>query len=181
MKKIDTAIDYKRLEIFSPAFRVSEMIPARYTCDGMNINPPIEIRNLPLEARSLTLIVEDPDAPKGTWVHWVVWNIPVRQHIKENSVPGIEGVNDFKLHHYGGPCPPSGTHRYYFKVYALDTMLDIPHTSNKEQLEKGMSEHILAFGELMGIYKRNIGEEYKPALLTKARKYTGDFFISDVF
>ena len=181
MKKIDVAVDYKKLEIFSSSFRSGELIPARYTCDGMNINPPIEIRNLPLQTRSLALIVEDPDAPKGTWIHWVVWNIPVRQHIKENCVPGIEGVNDFKQYHYGGPCPPAGTHRYYFKVYALDTMLDIPHTSTKELLEKEMSEHILAFGELMGLYKRKTSEDDKPSLLTKARRYAGDFFISDVF
>src|SRR5574342_1122707 len=148
MKKIEQAIDYKKLDIFSSAFRTGEMIPARYTCDGANINPPLEIRNMPVEARSIVLIVDDPDAPKGDWVHWLVWNIPVRQHIKQNCVPGIEGLNDFKQHHYGGPCPPSGIHRYFFKVYALDTMLDLAHTSTRDQVEKGMSEHIIAFGEV---------------------------------
>jgi Raf kinase inhibitor-like YbhB/YbcL family protein len=157
------------------------MIPLKYTCDGLNINPPLEIRNIPLEARSLALIVEDPDAPAGTWIHWVVWNIPIRQHIKENSVPGIEGINDFKQYYYGGPCPPSGTHRYYFKVYALDTMLDIPHHSTSTQLEKGMSEHIIAFGELMGMYKRNNIAGNKESILNKAGKKVEDFFISVVF
>jgi Raf kinase inhibitor-like YbhB/YbcL family protein len=155
MKHIEKAIDYKQLDISSTAFKIGEMIPARYTCDGANINPPLDIKDIPEEAKCLALIADDPDAPIGTWVHWVVWNIPVTHHIKEGKIHGTEGINDFQKHHYGGPCPPSGTHRYFFKVYALDALLDLPATAKKLQLEKAMSEHIIAFGELIGLYKRN--------------------------
>jgi Raf kinase inhibitor-like YbhB/YbcL family protein len=155
MKHIEKAIDYKQLDISSTAFKAGEMIPAKYTCDGANINPPLDIKNIPEEAKCLALIADDPDAPIGTWVHWVVWNIPVTRHIKEDKVHGVEGINDFQKHHYGGPCPPSGTHRYFFKVYALDALLDLPDSTKKFQLEKAMSEHLIAFGELIGLYKRN--------------------------
>ena len=156
------------------------MIPPRFTCDDLNINPPLEIRKLPLETRSLMLLVEDPDATGGTWLHWLVWNVPVRQHIKENSVPGIEGMNDFNLHHYGGPCPPSGTHRYFFKVFALDVMLDIPHNASKEMAEKAREGHVVAYGEIMGLYKRRTADD-KNLSPYKKRKATGSFFISEVF
>lgn len=155
MKHTDKAIDYKLLIISSSVFKEGEMIPPKYTCDGININPPIDIAGIPLEAKSLAIIVDDPDAPSGTWVHWVAWNIPVTHHLKEDHVPGTEGVNDFGNQHYGGPCPPSGTHRYFFKIYALDTILDLSVKSRKVQLEKAMSEHIIGFGELTGLYKRN--------------------------
>ena len=155
MKHIEKAIDYKQLNISSIAFKADEMIPSKYTCDGVNINPPLDIKHIPEKAKCLALIVDDPDAPIGTWVHWVVWNIPVTHHIKENEVHGIEGINDFQQYHYGGPCPPSGTHRYFFKIYALDALLDLPANTKKVQLEKAMSEHIIAFGELIGLYIRN--------------------------
>jgi Raf kinase inhibitor-like YbhB/YbcL family protein len=148
------AVDYIQLKVSSTAFGDGEMIPSRYTCDGSNINPPLDIEHIPEEASCLVLIVDDPDAPGGTWVHWIVWNIPLTHHIRENEVHGQEGMNDFKQHRYGGPCPPSGTHRYFFKVYALDSLLDLPADTDKLQLEKTMSEHILAFGELTGLYKR---------------------------
>jgi Raf kinase inhibitor-like YbhB/YbcL family protein len=154
MKHIEKAVDYKRMDISSTAFKANEMIPAKYTCDGENINPPLTIQQIPEEAKCLAIIVDDPDAPIGTWVHWVVWNIPVTHHIKENEVHGTEGINDFQQHHYGGPCPPSGTHRYFFKVYALDALLNLPEKTKKLQLEKAMSEHIIGFGELIGLYKR---------------------------
>lgn len=154
MKQIDKAVDYKLLIISSSFFKEGEMIPAKYTCDGENINPPLDITGIPEEAKSLAIIMDDPDAPSGTWVHWVVWNIPVTHHLKEDHVPGSEGINDFGNHHYGGPCPPSGTHRYSFKIYALDAILDLPVKIRKEQLEKAMSEHIIGFGELTGLYKR---------------------------
>jgi Raf kinase inhibitor-like YbhB/YbcL family protein len=153
------AVDYKQLKVSSTAFKSEDMIPSKYTCDGSNINPPLDIENIPEEAKCLSLIVDDPDAPAGIWVHWVVWNIPVTHHIKENKVHGAEGINDFQQHHYGGPCPPSGTHRYFFKVYALDALLDLPSKTNKLQLEKTMSEHIIAFGELVGLYKRKSEEK----------------------
>jgi Raf kinase inhibitor-like YbhB/YbcL family protein len=98
--------------------------------------------------------VDDPDAPSGTWVHWVVWNIPVTNLIIEQSVPGNEGMNDFGKRHYQGPCPPSGIHRYFFKVYALDDELQLTSGSTKENLEQVMKNHVLAMGELMGIYKK---------------------------
>ena len=130
------AVDYKLLIVTSPVFKENEMIPVKYTCDGINVSPPLNIEHIPEEAKCLALIVDDPDAPIGTWVHWVIWNIPVTHHIKENEVHGTEGINDFQQHHYGGPCPPSGTHRYFFKVYALDALLDLPANTKKLQLEK---------------------------------------------
>jgi Raf kinase inhibitor-like YbhB/YbcL family protein len=147
----------KQLTITSPAFAEGGAIPLRYTCDGKDINPPLAFGVAPDGARSLALIVDDPDAPVGTWVHWVMWNIPhdVREII-ENSFPegAKQGLNDWKRNSYGGPCPPSGTHRYYFKIYALDKTLDIPPTADKAALEKAMSGHILAQGQLMGTYRR---------------------------
>jgi len=129
-------------------------IPSTYTCEGNDINPPLDIGGIPDKAHSLVLIVDDPDAPGKTWVHWLVWNIPITHHIKENSVPGEQGWNDFKRIAWGGPCPPSGTHRYFFKVYALDTLLELSSKTTKKELEQAMGEHILAFGELVGVYKR---------------------------
>lgn len=155
MKRVEKAVDYALLDVSSPAFKDGEKIPLQYSCDGENINPPLDIENIPEQAKCLALIVDDPDAPRGTWVHWVVWNIPVTHHITEDKVHGIEGLNDFKQQNYGGPCPPSGTHRYFFKVYALDALLDLPETTTKQELEKAMSEHIIAFGELVGLYSRN--------------------------
>ena len=147
-------IKYAALAVTSAAFKANDFIPSLYTCDGKNINPPLRIDHIPDEAKSLALIVDDPDAPGGLWVHWVVWNIPVTHEIPENKIPGIEGLNDFKRHHYGGPCPPSGTHHYFFKIYALDTVLDIPEKTNKTDLEKAMQPHIVGFGEIIGLYKR---------------------------
>jgi Raf kinase inhibitor-like YbhB/YbcL family protein len=154
MKHIEKAIDYKQIKVSSTAFKPDELIPAKYTCDGEDISPPLDIKDIPEEAKCLALIVDDPDAPISTWVHWVVWNIPVTHHIKENDVHGVEGMNDFIQHRYGGPCPPSGTHRYFFKIYALDALLDLPRNTKKIQLEKAMSEHIIGFGELIGLYER---------------------------
>jgi len=153
-KEATRAVDFKQLKVSSPAFQNKGMIPLKYSCDGINISPPLDIEHIPKEAKCLALIVDDPDAPVGTWVHWVVWNIPITHHIKENEVHGTEGINDFQQHHYGGPCPPSGTHRYFFKIYALDALLDLPANTRKLQLEKAMSEHIIAFGQLVGLYKR---------------------------
>ncbi|MGB3079439.1 MAG: YbhB/YbcL family Raf kinase inhibitor-like protein [Saprospiraceae bacterium] len=149
------AVHFKALKISSTAFQNNEPIPQEYTCDGKDINPPLDIDDIPMEAKSLALIMDDPDAPGGTWVHWVVWNIPITHHIRENEKPGEEGLNNSDDHQYGGPCPPSGIHRYFFKVYALDTLLDLPADTRKEQLEKKMSKHIVAFGELVGLYSRD--------------------------
>jgi len=145
------------LQITSPAFQNNDFIPRQYTCDGEDISPPLVIENVPKETQSIALICDDPDASIGTWVHWVVWNIdPTTKEIAENAVPqgAVEGMNDFRRHSYGGPCPPSGTHRYFFKIYALDTMLDISPNSQKSALEKAMKGHVLAEGQLIGLYKR---------------------------
>jgi hypothetical protein len=144
----------KELKITSPAFRHNDVIPAKCTGDGKDINPALQIEGIPEGTQSLALVVDDPDAPMGTWDHWVVWNIPPSNLIKENSVPGTEGLNSFRRHRYGGPCPPSGTHRYFFKVYALDTKLTLNPNSNKKDLEKAMQGHVLAKGEIIGKYAR---------------------------
>ncbi len=154
IREATTAVDYKLLKVSSTSFQHEGPIPLKYTCDGKNINPSLHIEDIPEEAKCLVLIVDDPDAPVGTWVHWLVWNIPVTHHIKENEVHGIQGLNHFQQPHYGGPCPPSGTHRYFFKVYALNALLDLPSNTRKFQLEKTMSEYIIAFGEIIGLYKR---------------------------
>ncbi|MBE0427022.1 MAG: YbhB/YbcL family Raf kinase inhibitor-like protein [Nitrospirae bacterium] len=145
------------LQLTSPAFKHKEYIPRKYTCDGADINPPLQINNIPANTKSMVLIVDDPDAPARTWVHWVVWNIDYYvSEIKENSVPkGAEqGINDFRKHEYGGPCPPSGTHRYFFKLYALDTLLNLESKAGKSNLEKAMKGHIIEKAEIIGLYKR---------------------------
>ncbi len=145
------------LKIASPAFVHNGYIPARYTCDGNDINPPLEISGVPAEARSLALIVDDPDAPIGMWVHWVAWNIdPATREIAEDAVPrnAVQGKNDSKRNSYGGPCPPSGVHRYFFKLYALDSKLNLGAGTTKKELEKVMQGHILANSEMIGLYKR---------------------------
>jgi len=134
-----------RLHLTSQAFSNNGMIPSEYTCDGADGNPPLTIRDIPAKSRSFALIVDDPDAPKGTWVHWVVWNIgPDTTDIPANSVPGgaLQGTNDFGKRSYGGPCPPSGTHRYFFKLYALDISLALKIGATKVQLEEAMKGHI---------------------------------------
>jgi hypothetical protein len=123
----------------------------------MDVNPPLMVENIPPKAKSLALIVDDPDAPRGTWVHWVVWNAdPGTREIKEQSIPtgAIQGMNDFGNRGYGGPCPPSGTHRYFFKLYALDTALTLGPNATKAALEAAMKGHILAEAELIGLYER---------------------------
>ena len=142
------------LIITSPVFDRKGFIPPKYSCDGDDVNPPLTIEGVPEETKSLVLIVDDPDAPMGTWDHWIVWNIPPVEKIEENSVPGVEGLNDFKKHSYGGPCPPSGIHRYFFKVYALDTKLDLNLNSRKKNVERAMEDHIIAKGEIVGVYSR---------------------------
>ena len=145
------------MRLTSPAFKNNQLIPKKYTCDGENINPPLQISGIPAGTKSLVLIVDDPDAPMGTWVHWVVWNIsPDTTLIEENSVPqgSIQGVNDFGKNTYGGPCPPRGTHRYYFKLYALNTKLPLNPSATKKDVEKAMEGAILEKAELVGLYKR---------------------------
>jgi len=145
------------LTITSPAFVQGEAIPARHTCDGNDTSPALVIARVPPAARTLALIMDDPDAPAGTWVHWVVWNIPAHtREIPESSLPpqAVQGKNSWPRTGYGGPCPPSGTHRYFFKVYALDTTLNLGPSTTKAVLERAMEGHVLARGELMGTYRR---------------------------
>lgn len=138
------------------------MIPAKYTCDGDDVSPPLEWTGIPQGTKSLALICDDPDAPVGTWVHWVIWNIPATLNGLAEDVPpdpqlpdgSRQGISDFRRPGYGGPCPPSGVHRYYFKVYALDAMLELPSGTRKADLLKAMNGHILAEGQLMGKYRR---------------------------
>jgi len=145
------------LTLSSPAFKQNAAIPPKYTCDGADINPSLTVGNVPAGAKSLALIVDDPDAPSGTWVHWVVWNIAVdTKEIREHELPAgaLEGMNDFRKRSYGGPCPPSGTHRYFFKLYALDTTLNLRAGATKADLEHAMRGHITAQTELIGRYQR---------------------------
>jgi Raf kinase inhibitor-like YbhB/YbcL family protein len=144
------------LKIWSPAFAENAKIPAPYTCDGQDKSPPLNVEEVPPNARSLALIVDDPDAPGGTWVHWVVWNIDGgTREIAAGAVPkgAKSGINDFRKNGYGGPCPPSGTHRYIFKLYALDTLLDLPGKAVKGDLEKAMKGHIVGRAETIGRYR----------------------------
>lgn len=150
------------MELRSTAFAQGAMIPPTYTCDGEDISPPLEWTGLPEGTGSMALIADDPDAPAGTWVHWVYYDIPPRtqalaeniEHTDNPSVGGTQGKNDFRKIGYGGPCPPSGTHRYFFKLYALDTELNLSPGRTKKELLGAMEGHILGQAELMGKYKR---------------------------
>ena len=159
-----TVTGSKKMEIKveSTAFIEGDMIPSKYTCDGLNVSPPLTWSDPPESTKSIVLISDDPDAPMGTWVHWVVYNIPPQvKEFSENVPPtkilengAIQGTTDFGRIGYGGPCPPSGTHRYFFKVYALDTMLNLDPGATKKQVVNAMESHVLAEGQLMGRYKR---------------------------
>ncbi len=151
------AADMSTLTLSSPAFKQNTAIPAKFTCDGADVNPSLVVGNVPAGTGSLALIVDDPDAPAGTWVHWMVWNIAAdTKEIKEHTVPAgaSQGTNDFRKRDYGGPCPPSGTHRYFFKLYALDAMLSLNAGATKTDLERAMKGHIIARTELIGLYQR---------------------------
>ena len=145
-----------KMKITSSAFQESANIPRQFTCDGSDTSPPLQIADIPSGAKSLALIVDDPDAPNGLFTHWMVWNIPPQAGaIAEGSTPkGVQGTNDFGKSGYGGPCPPSGAHRYYFKVFALDRELDLPFGAKRGQVDAAMKGHIVAQGELMGRYSR---------------------------
>lgn len=150
------------IKINSPAFEDGGMIPSRFTCDGLDVSPALEWESVPETAKTLAIICDDPDAPMGTWVHWVIFNIPADLDGLEEDVPAdevlsnraIQGKNDFRRIGYGGPCPPGGTHRYFFKIYALDTELDLSPGATKSQVLEAMEGHILAQGKLMGRYSR---------------------------
>lgn len=143
--------------VASPVFRDNGAIPKEFTCQGDDINPPLTIENVPPGAKSLALVVEDPDAPAGVWSHWVMWNISAgARGIGENSVPAgaMQGKNDWGTRNYRGPCPPNGTHRYFFTVYALDSRIDLPGASGRNELEKAMKGHLLGRAALVGFYRK---------------------------
>lgn len=142
------------MKLISPAFSNNSFIPKEYTGLGADVNPPLVIENIPVGAKSLALIVDDPDAPAGTWVHWVVFDIPVVSKIDKDSIPGKFGMTDSGRPQYHGPNPPSGTHRYFFKIYALDKILGLKEGINKQTLEKAMQGHILDKAELIGLFKK---------------------------
>lgn len=145
------------MKISSPVFSHNQKIPSKFTCDGENVNPPLVFQDIQNETKSLVLIVDDPDAPSKTWVHWVVFNInPKVKEVAENSIPklGVQGLTDFGKPGYGGPCPPSGTHRYFFKLYALDTSLNLSGAVSKNEIEKAIEGHVLDKAELIGLYSR---------------------------
>jgi Raf kinase inhibitor-like YbhB/YbcL family protein len=147
------------MKITSAAFEHNQQIPARFTCQGEDVNPPLEFHDIPEGTKSLVLIVDDPDAPGKTWVHWILYNMsPNIAFIKENSTPGnvSVGMNDFGRNDYGGPCPPSGTHRYFFKLFALDARLEeMPDFTDKEMLTEAMNTHVLAETELIGLFSKS--------------------------
>ncbi|HNY76595.1 MAG TPA: YbhB/YbcL family Raf kinase inhibitor-like protein [Bacteroidales bacterium] len=146
----------------SDSFSDGGMIPAKYTCDGANISPQLSWDNAPKGTKSFVLICEDPDAPMGTFTHWVLYDLPADVHELPENLPkdkilpngAKQGITDFKKVGYGGPCPPNGTHRYYFKLYALDTLLNLEPALKKEDILKAMNGHILAQGQIMGKYAR---------------------------
>ncbi len=150
------------IKITSSAFAEGGMIPSKYTCDGADVSPPLQWDAVPEGTKSIALISDDPDAPMGTWVHWVIFGLPAETRELAENIPADEtlpngakqGITDFGRVGYGGPCPPSGTHRYFFKIYALDTELQIDASAGKRGLLKAMEGHILAQGQLMGKYKR---------------------------
>lgn len=156
------AVNNKKFSISSPEFKNYGAIPSEYTCDGKDVSPQLQWQNAPQETKSFALICDDPDAPGGTFVHWVLFNIPATTTTLSQGVAAHEvlsdgarqGMTSFGKVGFGGPCPPHGEHRYFFKIYALDTMLDLPAGSGKEQVLKAMKGHIKAQAELVGTYKR---------------------------
>ena len=150
------------MEIRSSGFDDGAMIPKKYTCDDIDISPPLKWSKVPDGTKTFAIICDDPDAPMGTWVHWVIYNLPANINELSEDVPSLEilpngakqGRNDFGKLGYGGPCPPGGTHRYYFKIYALDDELMVEAGITKSELLKAMEGHILSEGQLMGRYKR---------------------------
>ena len=144
------------MKITSSAFQEGGNIPSKFTCDGSDTSPPLQITGVPSEAKSLVLIADDPDAPSGLFTHWLIWNIPPQTNsVGEGSPPkGVEGTNDFGKSGYRGPCPPPGTHRYSFKIYALDRELDLRGGAKRSQLDAAMKGHVVAQGVLVGRYAR---------------------------
>jgi len=159
MNIVDTKVSdsmTRILSLTSPAFEHEASMPSKYTCDGENTSPPLSWSGISEGTASLALIMDDPDAPGGTWDHWIVFNIPPSvEGVGEGEEPeGVPGKSSFGRGGYGGPCPPSGLHRYIFRLYALDTMLDIPEGSSKIEALRSMEGHIIERAELTGTYQR---------------------------
>lgn len=154
--------DKPEIKLTSTAFKEGESIPRAYTCDGVNVSPSLEWSGIPKTARTLAIVADDPDAPGGTWVHWVLYNLPADNIGLVENVPatealkagGFQGKSDFGKIGYGGPCPPTGTHRYFFRIYALDSELPLKAGATKSELMKAMEGHIIVQGQLMGTYRR---------------------------
>ncbi len=154
---METLVTTKQLTIGSTAFGHKEYIPSKYTCEGANINPPLMIEGIPSSAKSLAIVVEDPGSEHGVFVHWAVWNIYPQEIITENNIPGVQGRNSFGKTKYQGPCPPEGkAHRYYFKVYALDSFLELESGADIKILDEVISDHVIAYGEIIGLYRKSI-------------------------
>src|SRR4029453_11211236 len=150
------AAEGAKMKITSSAFQEGGNIPSKFTCDGSDTSPPLQITGVPSEAKSLVLIVDDPDAPSGLFTHWLIWNIPPQTNsVAEGSAPkGVQGTNDFGKSGYRGPYPPPGTHRYSFKIFALDRELEVRAGAKRSQLDAAMKGHVIAQGELAGRYAR---------------------------
>lgn len=146
----------RTMKLESPAFGQNDLIPERYTCDGPNLLPPLRVSGTPPEAQALAFIVDDPDAPLGTFTHWLIWNVdPAVTEIKEGqALAGVEGTTGFGRAGWSGPCPPSGEHHYFFKVYALDAPLDLPPGSDTAAFEQAIHDHVLDKAGLVGLYRR---------------------------
>jgi Raf kinase inhibitor-like YbhB/YbcL family protein len=151
---------HQKMSLASTAFKEGQPIPTQYTCDGKNISPPLAWSGAPAKTQSLLLIVDDPDAPSGVWTHWIVFNLSTDvSQLDEDKAPSgaaaKQGTNDFKKPGYGGPCPPAGKpHRYFFKLFALDTTLDLPAGATRKEIDAAIGKHVLAMGQLMGTYQR---------------------------
>jgi Raf kinase inhibitor-like YbhB/YbcL family protein len=159
---IANTLDKTEIKLTSTAFKEGGPIPRAYTCDGVNVSPPLEWSGVPKTAKTLAIVCDDPDAPGGTWVHWVLYNLPAENIGLVENLPateklasgGFQGTNDSRKIGYDGPCPPSGTHHYDFKIYALDSDLPLKAGATKAELLKAMEGHIVLQGQLMGTYKR---------------------------
>jgi Raf kinase inhibitor-like YbhB/YbcL family protein len=148
-------LSHADMKLYSPAFQEGKQIPKRHTCDGENRSPALRIKGIPQEAKALALLLVDPDAPGGDFYHWLMWNIPLLSEIDEAAAPGIQGINDFGKRGYGDPCPPAGTHRYYFSLFALRTELHLSSAASPENLQEAIEDQLIARTELMGTYRRD--------------------------
>ncbi len=155
-REISRAVTFKELRVTCPAFNDGDLIPGKYTCDGENINPPLTIDDIPEDTRSLAIIMTGTYDEKQEWAHWLAWNIPPVSHITEGRRMEQQGLNYFSMKNYEGPCPSGGRHKYTFKIYALDTLLHLSSCTLKTELEKAISDHILAFGFISCCYQRQI-------------------------